>query len=305
MTTYTPKTKQAPADTAALPRDLAAALTTAEEALRDHDRIRSVLTRSHDAIPAALRVRAELQDQLAEAELNGKDTKVLRERRLVTESERLSFVGQRQGAIQALLDGETGLTERRDVLVAEKDQYAAGAVAEFRVKYDAAVLALQTAWATGDELARAMRFPVEMPLPVKVSGGRRETVSATAIPECDPIKVERVPGTDLQPVTIDPVAQRVGSALDKLDGALNFAAGIRSALHLETQLSMRASSRGFDPSPSAIYTVVEPFISHFDNLEFRPGTLIDTSLVPLVSLQRLVGTKKLRLATQATERVAA
>ena len=29
MTTYTPKTKQAPADTAALPRDLAAALTTA------------------------------------------------------------------------------------------------------------------------------------------------------------------------------------------------------------------------------------------------------------------------------------
>jgi hypothetical protein len=291
--------------TPTLPRDLAAALSRAEEALRDHDRVRAVLTRTHDAIPAALRVRAELQDRLAEAELNGKDTKLLRERRLVTESERLSFVGQRQGAIQALLDGETGLTERRDALVTAKDQYARKATEAFRVKYDAVIRAFQEVSAEGDALASALRFPVEMPLPVKVSGGRRETVSETAFPTYDPIRVERDLGPVTAPPAIDPAAKLIGGVLDKLESGINFANGIRAALHLETQLAMRASTRGFDPSPSAIYTVVEPFISHFDNLEFRPGTLIDTSLVPLVSLQRLVGTKKLRLATQATERAAA
>jgi hypothetical protein len=275
-----------------LPKDLADALSRAEEALRDHDRVRAVLTRTHDAIPAALRVRAELQDQLAEAELNGKDTKVLRDRRLVTESERLSFVGQRQGAIQALLDGETGLTERRDVLVAEKDQYAAGAVAEFRVKYDAAILALQMAWATGDELARAMRCTVPMPLPIKVSGGRRETVSATAIPECDPIKVERVPGTDLQPVTIDPVAQRVGGTLDRLDHAIVFATGLR-----DTQ-SRQRTTRPYGDKPvdfTATYRTIQPIRCLFDGLEFAPNTLVDVSLLGPIPLSRHLATKTIRL----------
>jgi hypothetical protein len=213
-------------------------------------------------------------------------------------------VSQRQGAIQALLDGETGLTERRDVLVAEKGRYAALAVAEFQRKYAAAILALQTAWATGDELGRALRCDVPMPLPVKVSGGPQPTVSGIGCPESLPIRVERIPGPVTAPPPIDALAARIGATLDRLDGALNFAAGIRSALHLETQLSMRASSRGFDPSPSAVYTVTESFISHFDNLEFRPGMLVDVSVVPLVSLQRLVMGKKLRLA-QATERAAA
>jgi hypothetical protein len=278
-----------------LPPALAAALTTAEQVLRDHDRVRTVLERTHTAIPEALARRMNLQAELAKAELNGGDTKVLREHRLVTESERLSLVSQRQGAVQALLDGETGLTERRGVLVAEKDQYARKATEAFRVKYDAVIRAFQEVSAEGDALASALRFPVEMPLPVKVSGGQRETVSGIGIPECDPIKVERVPGTDLQPVTIDPVAQRVGSALDKLDGALNFACGIRSALRMQSQLAMRTTSRGFDPSPSATYRVMTPFVSHFDGLTFEPGVLVDISLLGMVTLQRLVSTKKLHL----------
>jgi hypothetical protein len=285
-----------------LPPALADALTAAEQVLRDHDRVRAVLIRTHDAIPAALRVRAELQDQLAEAELNGKDTKVLRERRLVTESERLSFVGQRQGAIQALLDGETGLTERRDVLVAEKDQYARKATEAFRVKYDAAVLALQTAWATGDELARAMRCDVPMPLPVRATGGPVPTISGIGCPESEPVRLHRVPGPDSAPPPIDAVAARIGATLDRLGTAIDLANGLRAALRMQSQAQMRESLRGWNPAGA--YVVVREFICHTDGLPFLPNQIIDASLLGLVSLQRAVASKSVRLLESA-EAVAA
>jgi hypothetical protein len=278
-------------------------LTAAEEALRDHDRVRAVLARTHDAIPAALRVRAELQDQLAEAELNGKDTKVLRDRRLVTESERLSFVGQRQGAIQALLDGETGLTERRGVLVAEKDQYARKATEAFRVKYDAVIRAFQEVSAEGDALASALRFPVEMPLPVKVSGGQRETVSGIGIPECDPIRVERIAGPDTGRPVIDAIAGRIGTTLDKLENAIDFANGLRASIRMQAQARMRETTRGWNPG--GVYSVLREFICHNDGLPFLPNQIIDASLLGLVSLQRAVASKSVRLLESAETAVAA
>ena len=304
--TYTPKTRPQPAaaNTGALPKELNDALAAAERVLGERDKVHATLQRTHSRIPELLARKMTVQAELARAEVDGKATAAIHEQRLVIESERLSAVAQREGSIAALLDQESSLTAARDALVTAKDQYAAGAVAEFQRKYAAAVSALQTIWAEGDELGRALRCDVPMPLPVKVSGGPKPTLMGIGVPEFDPIRVERIAGPDASPPAIDAAAARIGATLDRLDGALNFAAGIRSAQHLETQLAMRASSRGFDPSPSAVYTVTESFISHFDNLEFRPGALVDISLVPLVSLQRLVMGKKLRLA-QAMERAAA
>jgi hypothetical protein len=294
MTTYTPKTKPQPAaaNTGALPKELNDALAAAERVLGEQDKLHATLQRTHVRIPELLARKMTVQAELGRAEIEGKDTSAIREQRLTVESERLSAVSQRAGSIEALLSQEPELTAARDALVTAKDQYAAGAVAEFRVKYDAAVLALQTAWATGDALASALRFPVEMPLPVKVSGGRRETVSGTAMPVFDPITISRVPGTDLQPVTIDPVAERVGGVLDRLDHAIVFAAGLR-----ETQ-SRQHTGRIYGDRPvdfTATYRVNTPIRCLFDGLEFAPNTLVDVSLLGPIPLSRHLATKGIRL----------
>ena len=305
MTTYMPKTRPQPAaaNTGALPKELNDALAAAESLLGERDRIYAVLVRTHTLIPELLARRADAQSKLAAAEVSGTDATSTHDERLRIEAERLTTVSRRQGAIQALLDGETGLTERRDVLVAEKDQYARKATEAFRVKYDAVIRAFQEVSAEGDALASALRFPVEMPLPVTVSGGRRETVSGIGIPECDPIKVERVPGTDLQPVTIDPVAQRVGTTLDRLGTAIDFANGLRASIRMQDQMRMRETARGWNPAGT--YIVLRPFMCHTDNLPFQPGVLIDSSLVGLVSLQRSLAGKSIRLIDGETRAEAA
>src|ERR1035438_9023223 len=115
MTTYTPKTRQpqAPALAGALPKDLADALTTAERVLTEHDRVLATLQRTHTLIPELLARRAAVQS----------DARAAREQRLTVESERLSAVSQRQGAIEALLSQETELTAARDALNVGRQSY--------------------------------------------------------------------------------------------------------------------------------------------------------------------------------------
>jgi hypothetical protein len=304
--TYTPKTRPQPAaaNTGALPKELNDALAAAESLLGERDRIHAVLVRTHTLIPELLSRREAARSALAQAEVGGnKDVSAIRQERLTVESERLSAVAQREGSIAALLDQESSLTEARDALVTAKDQYAAGAVAEFRVKYDAAVLALQTAWATGDALASALRFPVEMPLPIKMSGGRRETVSETAFPTYDPIRVERDLGPDTGRPVIDAIAGRIGTILDKLENAIDFANGLRASIRMQAQARMRETLRGWNPNGA--YLVLRQFVCHNDALPFLQNQIIDASLLGLVSLQRAVASKSVRLLESAEAAVAA
>jgi hypothetical protein len=306
MTTYTPKTRQpqAPALAGALPKDLADALTTAERVLGERDKLHGTLQRTHVRIPELLARKMTVQAELGRAEIEGKDTSAIREQRLTVESERLSAVAQREGSIGALLSQEPELTAARDTLNTARQPYIAGIVNAFSERYAAAVRQLQMLWQESDALAAALRSDVPAPLPVKVSGGPKFTPMGIGCPEFDPIKVERDLGPDASPPPIDATAARIGATLDRLDGAFNFAAGIRSALRMQSQLSMRTTSRGFDPSPSAVYIVAESFVSHFDNLSFEPGTLVDVSLLGLVTLQRLTSTKKLRLVQGETRAAA-
>lgn len=298
MTTYTPKTKPQPAaaNTGALPKELNDALAAAERVLGEQDKLHATLQRTHVRIPELLARKMTVQAELGRAEIEGKDTSAIREQRLTVESERLSAVSQREGSITALLAQEPELTAARVAVEQARAPYVAAAVSDFQRRYQLAIASVQTMWAEADALGAALRTKVDAELPIKISGGPVPTVCGTGFPVCDPIRVERIAGPDTAPPpAIDALAARIGATLDRLDGALNFAAGIRSALRMQSQLAMRASTRGFDPSPSAVYVVAERFVSHFDNLSFEPGTLVDVSLLGLVTLQRLTSTKKLRL----------
>jgi hypothetical protein len=295
MPTYTPsksKQPQAPADTRALPPALGAALADAERVLAERDKLHSALVRTHEQIPELLRRRADAQSKLAAAEVSGTDAASIRDERLRIESERLSAVERRAGAIEGLLMQEPELAAARDTLNTARKAYAAGAVEEFQHKYAAAVLALQTTWAEGAELARAMRCDVPMPLPIKVTGGPQQGLHPWPA-EPLPVKTERIMGdARAAPVKIDATAARIGGVLDRLDRAIVFASGLR-----ETQ-SRQRTSRPYGDRPvdfAATYRTIQPIRCLFDGLEFAPGTLVDVSLLGPIALSRHLVTKGIRV----------
>jgi hypothetical protein len=285
-----------------LPRDLAAALTTAERTLSEHDRLRGALSRTHELIPELLARRADAQSKLAAAEVSGTDAASIRDERLRIESERLSAVARRAGAIEGLLMQEPELRTTRDMLDTARQPYIAGIVNAFSERYAAAVRQLQMLWCESDSLAAALRSDVPAPLPVRFSGGQTPTVQGFGVPECQPVRLHRIVGPVTAPPPIDALAARIGGTLDRLDHAIVFAAGLR-----ETQ-ARQQTGRPYGHGPidfTATYRVNTPIRSLFDGLEFAPGTLVDVSLLGPIPLSRHLATKGIRLENGGREKAAA
>jgi hypothetical protein len=106
------------------------------------------------------------------------------------------------------------------------------------------------------------------------------------------VRLQRIKG-DVQAPAIDPVAAKIGAVLDELDGAIGFIGGIRESRERESRLlASSISAPAFDPRGT--FEVVKPFRAS-DGLEFPVGSLIDSSLVPVGHLRRLLVARTVRL----------
>jgi hypothetical protein len=133
-----------------------------------------------------------------------------------------------------------------------------------------------------------------MPIPAKILGGEKPTANPFQIPEFETPRLVRIPGEQCE-VHIDQTGDRIGKTLDALDAALAFIAGIRTSRKMERTIRVRESSRGFDPGGT--FTVLREFVNHTDGLKHKAGELVDSTLVGVVSLQRLTSTKTIELVS--------
>jgi hypothetical protein len=286
MTTYTPKTKQqsAAADTAALPRDLAAALTAADELLNERNRTFRIVTEAHNLYPSLLRERAQRQAELGAAELSGNRPAIdqARDAYVKAEAERKHCLSRRNGGLEFLIGQEKVLTEAQETLDSARGAYSMSAVAEFTQRYKANIAQLRALWSEAEALSSALRVAVPTELPVKLVGG----VDTGIHPwpgNIEPARLVRVTGTPT-PATIEPGAAKIGQALDGLASALRYVGGLAQHRRLEGQ-PPRATSHS-NPDPAAVYIAQKDFIVHADGLPITAGTWIDAPFVGFNTLAR-------------------
>jgi hypothetical protein len=253
-----------------------------------------VLKATHATIPALLAERALAQSALGGRELAGTDTGAPAKNLERIEGERARAVRMRLAAIETLLSQEPQLKAVRETLDGARASYASTMISEFEERYRAGVRALQALWREGDVLASALRAAVPMPIPARILGGEKPTANPLQIPEFETPRLVRVLGESGE-IRMNPEAERIGKALDALDAALAFIAGIRTARKMERTIRVRESSRGFDPAGT--FRVLHEFTNHADCLKHRPGELVDSSLVGVNSLHRLTSVKTIELVS--------
>lgn len=286
-------TTQTTATTHPLPADLEQAVEQAEELLVERGNALAVLSKSHSEIPRLLDARLQLQGELGEVETRGEDSTSRRKRLSEIETALNTQRRMRSACIEQLVRQESDLDVSRARVESTRAGYGQQAIAELRRRYDAKVEGLQALWSEGDALAAALGVPVDLPLPVRVTGGPQPSMHPWPA-EPLPVKVERVLG-DAALVTIDGNAARIGRVVDGLNKALAHCGGIRSTLLREGRLGTLTTGRAFDPQ--GIFRVAKPFVNHLDSMQHQPGELVDSSLLGVVTLQRLAATKAVMLVT--------
>jgi hypothetical protein len=168
----------------------------------------------------------------------------------------------------------------------ERESYARPVVARFEERYQQAFRQLQELWQEGDELAKLLRAPVDMPLPVRITGAVKACFIATA-----DTKVERILPESAAPAVTDETATRMGGILDRLSAAIHYCQSLAAgrSRHVQTLIS------NLPFSPEGLYKVRQSFNCSVSGLPFAAGTLVDCTLVSVHELQRLVAVRRITL----------
>jgi hypothetical protein len=225
-------------------------LDSCEELLGERDRVFDALRRTSESIPALLK-RREAYRSDASAEAGGKLEAIGRQ---LCEQARL-----RLHSIDALTAMEDSLISAHDAVDTERVNLAEQVLEEFRERYDAKVAELQALLDEAAGISATLRISVDTPMPV---GGDAVAGSARVSPE----------------------ARRIGQVLDRLQAVIGF----RDAIERQRQLDgrrERSAPNGF--RSDATFVTLKPFKCHVSHAEFKPGDLVDASLVSAASLARL------------------
>jgi hypothetical protein len=271
---------------------LEAALATAEQVLRERDRLRSILSMTHADVPRLLQARIDARAAVAAAEVHGGlDRDEARARLEAIETELVTAGQQRRGAVAALIAQEQELSSALARLEEAKTSYASGILADFNRRYQHALEAFLQVWAEGDMLSRSLRTPVSMQPPIQVSNLGREGFRVEKSTEV----VRALPESPIE-AKIDPVAEKIGRQLDELTAAITYCKGLA-----DTQSRHRPnldSNWPFDPA--GVFVVRQPFNDPVDQQPYPAGCLIDHTLLDVRQLQRLTAVKRISLASAGT-----
>jgi hypothetical protein len=244
----------------------------ADDALARFGRLREVLIATHTEIPRLLARQRELDRELGLSE-NGE----LRQQLNETVAERENAARRRSAAIATILELGPALESERSRAAGALQAHAAEAIREFQTRYRSAVLALQTLWAEGEALSRALRSEVPVPLPVRVT-----TSPISGVARAQAIRA------DVGDVAVDPVAAKLAARLDAVVGALALCNGIRDVRVADVRHHRLALDRGTQTEFNGIYSVAMSFVCPMDGLEFPVGVLVDASLISHSGLARLM-----------------
>jgi len=260
----------------------------AERLLAEYNRLRAILSATHISVPALLVARIEARASVGATEIDGKlDRDKARSHLTDIESELTSAVRGRAGSISALVDMEGELSRALSDVEQERDRYAAGVVSEFETRYERALQAFLSLHEEGVRLAQALRVPVPLRSPVKVTGAATAHFLAS-----ETTKVTVLPPDDTgQPVTADGTAEKIGKRLDDLSSALAYSRGLIAA----KARPVHSVSSNLPYSPDGLFKVLREFRDGIDGQIYSPGTLVDNSLIDARGLARLVAVRQIVL----------
>jgi hypothetical protein len=288
---------------------LDAALSVAESVLTERDQTFATLQASHSLIPALLKQRADADAALGEVERTGDgDLQQARDRLAGIEQQLQIARRSRHSSIAALTgDHDQKCRSAAAVLEEARGPFVSAAVDDLRRRYADAVRALRLLWREQDVLSGAARVEIDLPLPVKVTGGVPPPSYDWWPRETLPLSVTRDTGDDTAqaaPIPIDPLMARCGAAMDRLSDAQKVAGGLRGAMSREQELSRdHVAMVGFNPH--ATYRTLRPFMNHFDSLEHQPGDIVDSGLTGVGALSRLFRARVVASAVSTTRETAA
>jgi hypothetical protein len=267
------------------------ALNEAAEVLKERERLKAVLEQTHRDIPDLLQQRQQASANLGTAEVHNGDAGQARSLLSAIETDLGSSVRRRAAAIDGLMSQEQDLQDALSQVERERESYARPVVARFEERYRAAFEALQMLWQEGDELAKLLRAPVDMPLPVRITGAVKACFIATA-----DTKVERILPESAAPAVTDETATRMGGILDRLSAAIHYCQSLAAgrSRHVQTLTS------NLPFSPEGLYKVRQSFNCSVSGLPFAAGTLVDCTLVSVHELQRLVAVRRITLESAGT-----
>jgi hypothetical protein len=271
-------------------------LAGAENLLEETSRLRAVIAKSHELIPAQLAQRATLQSQVGAAELsrNGDATKTARAQLDTLEAGRHHTIRGRNAAFDCVLRQEAALMSARATLESTRAAYSTRVKADFEQRYSVALAALQNLAAEGEALQAVLRTNIVMEMPCAIADADQKIgCHPWSIPNVVHPRLVRLPASNPAPVTIDKSAEVIGATLDKLDSALRFIEAVAKERRIGEQLPSRIGSRTFDPG--GVYQVARELMNHADGLPHRVGELVDATLISLSALSRHVAAKGVTL----------
>lgn len=261
-------------DNGALPAELATAVTKADQVLERYGRLYRVLAETHASIPEALANERRLSAELGGVEVGGGNTTSLRQRLTDLAAARAADVRRRGSGAEAILGMEADLISTRKSVETAREVYAAQVVAAFQQRYSEAFAVLQALQVEAAVLSQSLRVQVPTPAP--------------------PTAVGTTP-------SIPPAAQRIGATLDRLDAAIALCGGIRASRVHDSRLVRLQENRDSGVGEvTGTFTVLREFTCQFDQLPFKPGDVIDSSLAGPGALRRLLVSRVIRLASGPT-----
>jgi hypothetical protein len=291
MTDYQPtrKTKRLPDSIASqpgasdpvlgdIPPALATALSEAEQKLNQRDKVYSILSSTHTAIPALLRQMVTYQEEFTRAEVVGTSTAEVQARVSETQAALAQARRQRAGATAALMTdaafGQSALAAAKSVIESARQQFTQAVISEHRRRYDDAVAVIHRLQAEGDVLGAALRTPIVLPVPAQI---RRHPN-----PDLDG-QVERLEVAAGTAVSVPVGVTRVSDTLRRLDDALSLCSSVSRARDMTGTLQARRSiglSESAQLDCSGVYLVVAESIRNpADLLEHGKNDLVDRELL--------------------------
>jgi hypothetical protein len=182
---------------------------------------------------------------------------------------------------------ETELSSALEHVELERQSYARPVVARFEERYQQPFRQLQELWREGDELAKSLRVPVDMPLPVRVVNPARADYLAKGTTRLERIVLPE----STSPAATDVTSARIGQVLDALSSALAYSRGLVAA----KARPVHNVSSNLPYSPDGLFKVLREFRDGIDGEVYKPGVLVDSSLIDARQLARLTAIRQIVL----------
>jgi hypothetical protein len=257
-------------------------LTAASATLAEFEQARAILAGTHTEIPQLLAQRRELTSAVGTAEnSNSPKAEALRDQLGAVELKLEGATRRRRSAVQSLAVQEADLQAARAAASDALTQHAGQVITEFQNRYKECVRNLQSLWSEADMLSLTLRVKVHTPLPCRLVSSAMQPAALARI----------MPDAPITPPVISAATTRLAQLLDGLDGALQVCSNVRSSDARAKSLATVETRHGWDAH--GLYRVQRTFNSSLTAQPFPVGTLVNESILDLVSLYRLVTTKHL------------